>query len=254
MIKNYFKIALRLFGRHKLFTFINIVGLSIGISAALVIYVISAFDFSFDKFHPNSELIYRVVTNFTRSGESGATGGVIGALPDAARSEVTGLSASAPFYRFDQLNVAIPNSSASSTKFKNQENVVIADNRYFKLFSYKWLAGSSATALDAPNQVVLTVNQAKIYFPNLTTDQIIGREVIYGDSIRTSVSGVVQAFNKNTDFNAHDFISYRTAEHLQNFNKQLSRDNWSSVSGKSQFFLRLTASASVAHVEKQLNG
>jgi len=253
MIKNYFKIAFRVFGRHKLFTIINIVGLSIGISAALVIYIISAFDFSFDKFHPNSERIYRVVTNFTRSGESGATGGVIGALPDAAQTEVAGLSQSAPFYRFDQLNVAIPNGSASSTKFKNQENVVITDNRYFKLFSYKWLAGSSATALNAPNQVVLTSNQAKIYFPNLTTDQIIGREVIYDDSIRTTVSGIVQAFNEHTDFNAHDFISYHTAEHLLNFYKQLSRDNWSSVSGKSQFFVRLTESASVVHVEKQLN-
>ncbi len=200
MIKNYFKTAFRVFGRHKLFTIINIIGLSIGISAALVIYFISAFDFSFDKFHPNSERIYRVVTNFTRSGEPGATGGVIAALPDAAQTEVAGLLQSAPFYRFDQLNVAVPNGSASSTKFKNQDNVVITDNRYFKLFSYKWLAGSPATALNAPNQVVLTSNQAKIYFPHLTTDQIIGREVIYDDSIRTAVSGIVQAFKRTYRF------------------------------------------------------
>lgn len=253
MIKNYFKIAFRVFGRHKLFTMINIVGLTIGISAALVIYVISAFDFSFDKFHPDSERIYRVVTNFTRSGESGATGGVVGALPDAVQAEVGGLTQSAPFYRFDQLNVAIPTSWANSIKFKNQENIIITDSRYFKLFSYKWLAGSSATALNAPNQVVLTSNQAKIYFPNLTTDQIIGRDVIYDDSIKTTVGGIVETFNEHTDFKAHDFISYQTAEHLPNFNKQLSRDNWSSVSGKSQFFVRLTEGTSVARVEKQLN-
>lgn len=253
MIKNCFKIAFRVFGRHKLFTVINIVGLSIGISAALVIYVISAFDFSFDQFHPDRTRIYRVVTNFNSSGESGATGGVIGALPDAAQTEVTGLSQSAPFYRFDQLNVAVPNGSLSATKFKNQENIVITDNRYFQLFPYQWLAGSAATALNAPNQVVLTSDQAKRYFPNLSPDQIIGREVIYDDSIKTTVSGVVQAFHERTDFNAHDFISYRTAEHLQNFSKQLSRDNWSSVSGKSQFFVKLSEGASVTHIERQLN-
>ncbi len=65
MIKNYFKIAFRGFWRHKLFTLINIIGLSIGISAALVIYLIVHFDFTFDKFHRDGDRIYRVVSNFS---------------------------------------------------------------------------------------------------------------------------------------------------------------------------------------------
>jgi putative ABC transport system permease protein len=75
MIKNYFKIALRGFRRHKLFTFINIVGLSIGISAALVIYLIVHFDFTFDKFHKDSDRIYRVTTDYSFAGEVGHMAG-----------------------------------------------------------------------------------------------------------------------------------------------------------------------------------
>ena len=68
MFRNYFKIAFRGFWKHKLFTLINITGLSIGISAALVIYLIVHFDFTFDQFHPDSDRIYRVVSNYTFAG------------------------------------------------------------------------------------------------------------------------------------------------------------------------------------------
>src|SRR6201995_3171470 len=98
MIKNYFKVALRNFKQHKLFTFINVIGLSIGISTALVIYLIVNYDFTFDKFHKDSDRIYRVVTNYSFAGEAGYNGGVTGPLPDAVKNEVTGLTQSAPLF------------------------------------------------------------------------------------------------------------------------------------------------------------
>src|ERR1700733_3636711 len=109
MIKNYFKVALRGFKRHKLFTLINIIGLSIGISAALVIYLIVQYDFTFDKFHKDGDRIYRVVSNYSFQGEPGYNGGVCGPLPDAAKNEMTGLERSAPFFTLDQFSAVIPN-------------------------------------------------------------------------------------------------------------------------------------------------
>jgi putative ABC transport system permease protein len=88
MIKNYFKIAFRNFGRHKLFTMINIVGLSIGISAALVIYVIVNYDFTFDKNHRDGDRIYRVVTEYSFSGNVGYNSGVTGPFPGAVKAEL----------------------------------------------------------------------------------------------------------------------------------------------------------------------
>ncbi len=95
MIKNYFKIAFRNFWRHKLFTLINIIGLTIGISAALVIYLIVHFDFTFDKFHPDGNRIYRVVSNYGYNGEKGYNAGVTTALPPAVKGEVSGLAETA---------------------------------------------------------------------------------------------------------------------------------------------------------------
>src|ERR1700710_1083156 len=137
MIRNYFKIALRSFWRHKLFTLINIIGLSIGISAALVIYLIVHYDFTFDKFHKDGDRIYRVVTDFSFSGSPGHNAGVSGPLPWATKTQVTGLEEAAPIFRLFQLNVTVPNGSKESARFKLQENVIVADADYFKLFEYK---------------------------------------------------------------------------------------------------------------------
>src|ERR1700744_836895 len=127
MIKNYFKIAFRSFKRHKLFTLINIIGLSIGISAALVIYLIVNYDFTFDKFHKDGDRIYRVVSNYSFQGEPGYNGGVCGPLPEATKNEVTGLEATAPFFTLDQVSVIVPNGTKAPTKFKKEEDAILAD-------------------------------------------------------------------------------------------------------------------------------
>src|ERR1700712_1421135 len=98
MIKNYFKIAFRGFRKHKLFTLINIIGLSIGISASLVIYLIAHYDLTFDKSHRNSGRIYRAVSNFTFQGNPSYSSGVCGPLAGAIKSQATGVELVTPIY------------------------------------------------------------------------------------------------------------------------------------------------------------
>jgi putative ABC transport system permease protein len=253
MIKNYFKIALRSFWKHKLFTLINIIGLSIGISAALVIYLIVHFDFTFDKFHKDGDRIYRVVSNFSFQGEKGYNSGVCGPLSGAVKSNVTGVEVTAPFYTLYSPTIFIPGKgNAPAVKFKNQDNIVLADPEYFEIFKYKWLAGSPKSALDAPNQVVLTSEQAKKYFSSLPYNQMIGKVVTY-DTIKTTVTGIVQSLTGNTDFTFHDFISYSTGAVNNDLKGQLQITEWESTNSASQLFIKLLPSVSTVHIEKQLN-
>jgi putative ABC transport system permease protein len=254
MIQNYFKIALRGFWKHKLFTLINIIGLSIGISAALVIYLIVNFDFTFDKFHKDSDRIYRVASNFSFQGEKGYNGGVCGPLAGAIKSQVPGVEVTAPFFTLFQPNVFVPGKGNVPVRFKKQDNVVLAGTDFFKIFSYKWLAGQPENALNAPNQVVLTSEQAKKYFPAISYNQMIGKVVTY-DTIKTTVTGVVQTLTENSDFTFHDFISYSTGTLPANkgLSDQLQLDQWESTNSASQLFIKLSAKASSASIEKQLN-
>ncbi|MBS1503375.1 MAG: ABC transporter permease [Bacteroidetes bacterium] len=252
MIKNYIKSAFRNFSRHKPFTLINIIGLSIGISAALVIYLLVHYDFTFDKFHKDGDRIYRVVTNFTSQGTPWYASGVCGPLPWAVKTQVTGLQETAPIWSLPQPNVIVLNGSKSSPRFKAQDNVVVADSDYFKLFEYKWLAGSSRVALTAPNQVVLTSDQAKKYFPGISYDQMLGRTVIY-DTLKTTVSGIVQSIKQNTDFTFHDFISFPTAFSNPSLKMQLRLHNWGGISPAYQLFVKLAPQVTTARIEQQLN-
>ncbi len=252
MIKNYFKVAFRNFWRHKLFTLINVIGLTIGISAALVIYLIVHYDFTFDKFHKDGDRIYRVVTNFSFSGSPGNNPGVSGPLPWAIKTQVTGLRNVAPIFRLSQPNVSVPDRSKSMSRFKIQDNVIVADSDYFKIFEYKWLAGSAKSALTAPYQVVLTSEQAQKYFPGVSYDQMLGRAVIY-DDIKTTVSGIVQTIKQNTDFTFHDFISFSTAFSDPYLKGQLRLLNWGGVSPAYQVFVKSAPQATTANIEKQIN-
>jgi len=252
MIKNYFKVAFRGFWRHKLFTLINITGLSIGISASLVIYLIVQHDFTFDKFHKDSDRIYRVVTNFTFSGQPAYNPGVCGPLPWAIKNQVTGLQLSVPVFRLLLPDVVIPKGQSAPVKFRQQPNVVFADSSYFKLISYKWMAGSALTALNEPDRVVLTADQATRYFPGLSYDKMIGKTVIY-DTVRTTVSGIIAPLAENSDFTFHDFISYPTAFANPGLKMQLNLRNWGGTNTLRQLFFKLSPGTSVANVERQLN-
>ncbi len=251
MIKNYFKIAFRNFWRHKLFTLINVIGLSIGISAALVIYLIVHFDFTFDKLHRDGDRIYRVTTKYTYQGLPAYNPGICGPMPGAIKSGVTGIELAAPILRLSQPNVLIPNNKTVDPKFKLQDNVILADENYFKLFEYKWLAGSAKTALSAPFQVVLTVDRAKLYFPGLPFEQVLGRTIVY-DAIKTQVTGIVENIKGNTDLTFHDFISYSTALANNDLKPQLRLHNWGGTNFRLQLFVKLPPRTTVNHIEQQL--
>ena len=251
MIKNYFKIAFRGFWKHKLFTLINIIGLSIGISAALVIYLIVHYDFTFDKFHYDSDRIYRVVTNSSFQGNVHYTSGVRGPLAGAIKSQATGVEITAPLFTLTP-DVFIKGKKNVLTRFRAQDRVVLADQQYFKLFKYVWLAGSSSNALDEPNQVVLTSNQAKLYFPALSYDQMIGKIVTY-DTLKTTVTGIVQTITENTDFTFHDFISFSTATANKTLGDEVQLNEWDSTNSAFEVFIKLSPQAAAANIEKQLN-
>jgi hypothetical protein len=101
MLKSYLLTAFRNLLRNRVFAFINISGLSIGISAALVIFLIVQYEFSFDTFHPDAASIYRVVVNEEHAGEIHSGPGIPLPLIDAVKKEVTGIRSIVPMILCD---------------------------------------------------------------------------------------------------------------------------------------------------------
>lgn len=251
MLKNYFTIAIRTLWKNKVFSVINVLGLAIGISASLVIFLLVNYHFNFDKFEKDNNRIYRVVSNFSFSGEEYHNSGVTDPMAAAILKEVTGLDAVVPFRTWNgDAKISVPIDKKEPKVFKHQQNIIFADSNYFNLISYIWIAGSPKTSLRNPYQTVLTESNAKLYFPNLSPTQVVGKEIFFNDSIRATITGVVKDIKENTDFTFKTFMAYATME--QTSLKPDNWEDWTSTNGAQQLFVKLSAGTSAAQIEKQI--
>src|ERR1700683_3785680 len=94
MFKNYLKIAWRNIVRHRVFTILNVLGLALGICACIVIYQVSHYELSFDRFHPGGQQVYRVMGDVTENtGDRLHFARLAYPLPRLARTGLSGLAA-----------------------------------------------------------------------------------------------------------------------------------------------------------------
>ena len=250
MIKNYFVTALRSFWRNKAFTAINILSLAIGISAALVIYLIVHYEYSFDKFEKDAGHIYRVVNVMHFPDQEFKNSGVAFPLPVALRKEVTGIEESSHFIVWEEANVSIPIVNSVPKVYRKQPNIIFADGHYFNLFNYDWIAGSPENFRSA-GEVVLTESRAKAYFSYSNSADIIGQLITYNDSTIVTVAGVVKDLNEITDFTFKEFISLATLT-SSGLKNDYAIDEWGSITSSSQCFVKLSPAAAPGNIEKQL--
>jgi putative ABC transport system permease protein len=256
MLKNYFRIAARILARNKLYTLINVLGLALGVCGCIVIWLVGRYEMSFDRFHPDGDRIYRVCSGYTAE--------VLPPVPDAIRRSIPGLENVTAFFPLYQgRKVSIPVSGKPAVQFdaspegQDMTGTIIADGNYFSLFKYKWLVGSPAVAMQHPFTVVLTESRARQYFGPLSPAAVIGKEVIYQDSLHVYVAGVVRDWKENSDLPYTDFISFPTI--ASSFLKNVRHmDDWVTHRGGGMFywptcFVRLGRGVSPALVDSELN-
>jgi predicted permease len=255
MFKNYFTIAVRNFLRDKTFSVINVLGLSIGISAALVIFLIAHYEFGFDKFEEGRERIYRVVLDAKFNGSEGHSAAVPAPLGAAIENEVTGVEQTVPVFQFQgdataKVSIAKAGSETPAV-FKSQPNIVFTNHQYFNILPYRWVAGSAEAALKNPFSVVLTKSRAKLYFPSLAETEIVGKQINYNDELTATVSGIVNDLNERTAFNAVEFISLPTIAET-NLQNRFMMTVWNDWMAYSQLYVKLSKGATVSQIEAQL--
>jgi putative ABC transport system permease protein len=252
MIKNYFQIAFRNLVRNKAFSAINILGLSIGISSALVIFLISDFEFSYDKNVPDGDRVYRVIMDI---GEEGHTPAMPAPMGAAIQSELTGIEQTVPVFQFQgdaTAKVEIAKlGSEKPTVFKKVKDIVFTNSAYFYMMPFQWVAGSPEVSMKEPFSTVMTESRAKQYFPSMPASEIIGKQVTYNGDLTTTVSGIVKDLEGNNSLSGVEFISLPTIAktRLQNDFMMQTWDDWMSYA---QIYVKLSKGTDVSQVENQM--
>ncbi len=234
--------------KNKVFSLINIIGLTIGLSASFVIGLMIYYDYTFDNFHEDGDRTYRVVTEFTdpdgKNYNSGITLALKGAIEENSNFETV-----SEFYIERPAKVE---NKLNDITLKWPEFVIFADQSYLDIFQYKFLAGNKTEALKNPNQVVLTESRAKEYFPKLSPTEIVGKTLVYNDSINVKVTGIVENFKKRTDIVFKEFISHPTL--LQTTRKtEITKRHWINTNSSSQLYVKFKENADVVGVQKLLD-
>jgi putative ABC transport system permease protein len=246
MLRNFITLAWRTLLRNKLHSLINISGLAVGVSSCLVIYLIVSYELSFNKGFQAYDHIYRIHSSFDNEFNSG----VATATGDAVKSHFKGVQDVASIYS-QQLNVLIPKATGNIS-FEREKGIIFTDSSFFEVFdAYTWLAGS-AKELNKPFTVVLTESRAKLYFGTSDINSIIGKEIIYHDSVSTTVAGIVNDLPFNSDIDFTDFIGTASVRNSEYFQQAVALDNWHYENGGSQLFVRLEEETNPDDIQTQL--
>ena len=244
MLRNYFLIAIRSIIKNRAHTIINVLGLALGITCSIVIFLILRFELSYDNFHPDGERTYRIVTEYNRSGKIGHGSGMTYPLPDALRQDFPDLEyvAIVDANLYDPV-VAITKQDGTVDRFK-EPNVVFTDPEYLKMFRHEWLEGSD-NALDREKTVVLTESLAKKYFGG---ESALNKVIHFNNEYDVTVTGVVKDPPLNTDFPFKMILSIRLGKDKRGW------DGWAATSSSINCYVHLNKTTSKEEFESKLKG
>jgi len=206
MIKQSFKQIIRNLLKHKSFTLINLLGLSLGIGSVVVLFLIADYESNFDSFHSDSENVYRLVSQRERTDDIEYNATVPYPVGRFLRDEVPGIKAT-------QIHFA----SNMQVQIGRQDpflldNVVFADSLFFQVLDFKeidnfWIAGNPQTALSVPNTAILTQTTAREMFGD---ESPVGEILKLDNKVDLEIIGVVKDIPRVSHLPISLLVSYST--------------------------------------------
>ncbi len=207
MLRNYLKIAFRNFRKYKGFSFINILGLAVGMASCILILLWVQDELSFDRFHKNADDIFRIIhckDNFQSRG-AGSPAPLGPALEDEIPEVVN-------FARFVTLPKLVVNYERQSF-YENK--IVLADPAIFDMFTFPFVRGDAKTAFANPGDIVLTEASAYKYFGE---EDPVGKILLLeGGDYQAKVSGVVKDIPYNSHIQFNFLLSFQIVYHGRMF-------------------------------------
>ena len=201
MFKNYLKITSRFMRRQKLYSFINISGLSIGMACCILILFYVKHELSYDDYHKNSDRIYRIAIDAQLGGQNLR-------MPKSSPRITSTMESTYPEV---EKTVMLSPFSRKSVSYKDQlfyeDNVLFAGEKFFEIFTFDFIIGSPKNALDEPYEVVITEEIAVKYFG---AEDPVGKQLLFDNNTLYTVSGVIKNVPSNSHF-TFDFVrSFKT--------------------------------------------
>ncbi len=202
MIKYDFLFALRNFRKQRLFSLVNLFGLSLAIVAVCLILIYVQNELNFDRYNKSADRVYRVYNTFVREGKSQDWVKTPAPLGAFLKDKFPEIENTARIAKVEKGAVGYGENSFY------EENIVLADASIFDVFTFPLLAGNPQTVLEAPNSVVLSKSIAEKYFGN---ENPIGKTITYNRKTELTVSGIMKDVPGNSHLPCEMIVSMSTS-------------------------------------------
>jgi putative ABC transport system permease protein len=200
MIANYFTTLLRNFLRHRVYSLLNLVGLSLGMAACILILLYVTNQFSYDKYHSKTNRIYRIIQNQKEQKPMAWVGGGMAPMLKEEFPEFEKIAS------ISNTNGIVSRKDAGNEISFKEEKIFYADPEWLDIFDVNFLDGSSKNSLDGPAKVIITEAIAKKYFNN---EPALGKKLKIGKS-EVEVSGVIENIPSNSHIHPDFILSMNT--------------------------------------------
>ena len=204
---NFIKVAFRNMLKDRAYSFINILGLTLGISFSFLIFLYVSYELSFDEHIDESENVYRLAADFTLDGHRDVYSNVPRPMGAALVREYPGIISSARLFGYSGLQVHEGLLWNKDEDHVNASNAYVVDSSIFEVFRLPLIAGDSSTALNEPNTIVLSESMAKKLFGD---EPALGQRLKLQEEQEAVVTGVFKDMDKPTYLPFDVLISYNT--------------------------------------------
>ncbi len=229
MFKNHITVAIRTLLRHKVYSFVNISGLAVGIACCMLIMLFVQDELSYDKFHKNADQIYRVLWDARYGDNEWTTPYVSVPISETLKERYPEVTYSTRLRRESQ-------TIRQESNYVIEKNFYYAESSFFDIFTVPFIAGDPATALNAPNAVILTEQSAQRYFPNRDP---MGQTLELNNGTSLQVTGIVKAFPPQSHFHFDFLAPLKTLPIIER-----RKSDWGSATVYTYLLLKNGASAS----------
>lgn len=239
MLSNYLKVTIRYLGKHKGYTLINVIGLSVGIACCILIMLFVKSEWSFDRFHSKADRIYRAWLEEHYQGEVFKNTVTPVPLAPVLQQGLPEVEASC------RVAALTPTLRYHNNSFNDPVSMV--DSNFFKVFDFQVIKGNKENPFPDKESLLLTTGAAKKYFGK---DNPIGKNLelfLPRDTVLFTVAGIVEKPSVESSIQFDILIPFSNARHV--YNDRTMTSGWSNVSVSSFVLLKKHAPITAANAK-----
>ncbi|WBL41350.1 ABC transporter permease [Algoriphagus halophytocola] len=234
MLKNYFKIAIRNLKKHKFYTFINVLGLSVGVAVCMIISLFVINELSYDKHFKDADQIYRIHADIIFGGNHWDMIQAPAPMAEALPREFPEVEYAV---NFRQRGSYLVKKTEENIK---EQGVIWASKDFFNVFGTNLIEGNKDGVLAEPNTMAISKSMAEKYFPG---ESAVGKSLILDNDMDFRITGVYEDIPQNSHFHFHFLLAMAGLPEAQ-------RTSW--LSNNFQTYLKVRADADPQNLNQKL--